>query len=554
MNPAIVLVAPEHTAGLTDEFGRYVRDYEIRTTTSVAEAEEVARELVGQGGQVAMFVAESQLPDGHVLEAFARWRTVVPTARRLVAAHWSHFLADAPALRGGLAKGKYDAFLLMPRGVRDEEFHTAVCELLSDWGSTVAAPEVETVRIVTPSPDALTLAIRDFLDRMGMPNRTYPPDSERGRDVVDRAGGDVTFPLVEAVDREIFSPASVRDVALRTFGTPTDIELDAVVDVAVVGAGPAGLAAAVYASSEGLSTVVLEAEAVGGQAGTSSMIRNYLGFPRGISGMRLAQRARNQAIRFGTRFFTGWSVSALQPGPHGEPFVLRTDGGDVRARAVVVSTGVTYRKLGVPSVEDFVGMGVYYGSAMTAAREMEGYEVVVVGGGNSAGQAAIHLARFAESVTILVRRDGLASTMSQYLIGEIAYNPRIAVRVCSEVVGGAGDGRLERITVRDTATGVEEEIGCRGLFLLLGAEPHCEWLPDALARDQRGFVLTGRDVPSDRWVDGIPPANLATTVPGVFAAGDIRSGSMKRVASASGEGASVVPLVHDWLDPDGTGV
>jgi thioredoxin reductase (NADPH) len=554
MNPAIVLVAPEHTAALTDEFGRYVRDYEIRTTTSVAEAEEVARELVGQGGQVAMFVAESQLPDGHVLEAFARWRTVVPTARRLVAAHWSHFLADAPALRGGLAKGKYDAFLLMPRGVRDEEFHTAVCELLSDWGSTVAAPEVETVRIVTPSPDALTLAIRDFLDRMGMPNRTYPPDSERGRDVVDRAGGDVTFPLVEAVDREIFSPASVRDVALRTFGTPTDIELDAVVDVAVVGAGPAGLAAAVYASSEGLSTVVLEAEAVGGQAGTSSMIRNYLGFPRGISGMRLAQRARNQAIRFGTRFFTGWSVSALQPGRDGEPFVLRTDGGDVRARAVVVSTGVTYRKLGVPSVEDFVGMGVYYGSAMTAAREMEGYEVVVVGGGNSAGQAAIHLARFAESVTILVRRDGLASTMSQYLIGEIAYNPRITVRVCSEVVGGDGDGRLERITVRDTATGVEEEIGCRGLFLLLGAEPHCEWLPDALARDQRGFVLTGRDVPSDRWVDGIPPANLATTVPGVFAAGDIRSGSMKRVASASGEGASVVPLVHDWLDPDGTGV
>jgi thioredoxin reductase (NADPH) len=554
MNPAIVLVAPEHAAGLTDEFGRYARDYEIRTTTSVGEAEQVARELVGQGGQVAMFVAESQLPDGHVLEAFARWRAVVPTARRLVAAHWSHFLADAPALRGGLAKGKYDAFLLMPRGVRDEEFHTAVCELLSDWGSTVAAPEVETVRIVTPSPDALTLAIRDFLDRMGMPNRTYAPDSERGRDVVDRAGPDVSFPLVEAVDREIFSPTSVRDVALRAFGTPTEIELDAVADVAVVGAGPAGLAAAVYASSEGLTTVVLEAEAVGGQAGTSSMIRNYLGFPRGISGMRLAQRARNQAIRFGTRFFTGWSVTALEPGPDGEPFVLRTDGGDVRARAVVVSTGVTYRKLGVPSVEELVGMGVFYGSAMTAAREMEGYEVVVVGGGNSAGQAAIHLARFAQSVTILVRRDGLASTMSQYLIGEIAYNPRITVRVCSEVVGGAGDGRLERITVRDTATGAEEEIGCRGLFLLLGAEPHCEWLPDALSRDPRGFVLTGRDVPPDRWVDGIPPPNLATTVPGVFAAGDIRSGSMKRVASASGEGASVVPLVHGWLDPDGTGV
>ena len=253
MNPAIVLVAPEHADFLTDEFGRYARDYDVLTTTSVEEAEEVARRVVADGGQVAMFVSESQLPGYHVLEAFALWRTVVPTSRRLVAAHWSHFLADAPALRGGLAKGKYDAFLLMPRGVRDEEFHTAVCELLSDWGSTVAAPEVDTVRIVTPTADALTQGIRDFLDRMGMPNRTYPPDSEQGRDVIERAGGTPVFPLVEAVDREIFSPTSVRDVALRAFGTPTDIELDAVVDVAVVGAGPAGLAAAVYASSEGLT-------------------------------------------------------------------------------------------------------------------------------------------------------------------------------------------------------------------------------------------------------------------------------------------------------------
>ena len=551
MNPAIVLVAPEHAAELTDEFGRYVRDYDVLTTTSVGEAEEVARGVVADGGRVAMFVAESQLPDGHVLQAFARWRAVVPTARRLVAAHWSHFLADAPALRGGLAKGKYDAFLLMPRGVRDEEFHTAVCELLSDWGSTVAAPEVDTVRIVSPAPDALTLAIRDFLDRMGMPNRTYAPDSEQGRDVLARAGHDVSYPLVEAVDREIFSPTSVRDVAIRAFGTPTDIDLDAVVDVAVVGAGPAGLAAAVYASSEGLTTVVLEAEAVGGQAGTSSMIRNYLGFPRGISGMRLAQRARNQAIRFGTRFFTGWSVTALEAGGPGEPHVLRTDGGDLQARAVVVAAGVTYRKLRVPAVEALVGLGVFYGSAMTAAREMEDVDVVVVGGGNSSGQAAIHLARFARSVTILVRREGLEATMSQYLIAEIAYNPRITVLPCSEVVDAAGDGRLESVRVRDTRSGDEVDRPCRGLFLLLGAEPHCDWLPPSVARDERGFVLTGRDIPAGSWVDGRPPASLETTLPGVFAAGDIRAGSMKRVAAASGEGASVVPLVHGWLDPAG---
>ncbi|HRA25874.1 FAD-dependent oxidoreductase [Ornithinibacter sp.] len=240
----------------------------------------------------------------------------------------------------------------------------------------------------------------------------------------------------------------------------------------------------------------------------------------------------------------------MEPGRDGQPHVVRTDGGDVRARAVVIATGVAYRKLGVPAVEDFVGLGVFYGSAMSAAREMEGTDVVVVGGGNSAGQAAIHLARFARSVTILVRRDGLEATMSQYLVSEIGHSPRLRVRPCSEVVDAAGDGRLERITVRDTRSGEQEVLGCRGLVLLLGAEPHCEWLPAEVATDGRGFVLTGRDVPTDRWTDGIPPASLATTVPGVFAVGDIRATSMKRVAAASGEGASVVPLVHAWLDPD----
>ena len=548
--PALILVSPEHAAELADEFGRYRRDYDIHAAASTAEAEALAQRIVDEGGQVAMFVAESQLPDAHVLEAFGRWRAVVPTARRLVAAHWSRFLTDAPELRSGLAKGKFDAYLLMPRGVRDEEFHTAVCELLSDWGSTVATPEVDSVRIVSPAPDALTLAIRDFLDRMGLPNRTYAPESDVGRAILERAEGEAAFPVVEAMNAAVFSPTSVRDVAVRIYGQPNDIDVDTVADVAIVGAGPAGLAAAVYASSEGLSTVVLEAEAVGGQAGTSSMIRNYLGFPRGISGMRLAQRARNQAIRFGTRFFTGWSVTALEPGVAGEPHVLHTDGGDVRARSIVISSGVTYRKLRVPGVEELVGLGVFYGSAMTAAREMEGYDVVVVGGGNSAGQAAIHLARFARSVTILVRREGLESTMSQYLIGEIAYNPRITVQPCSEVVGGGGDGRLEWITVRDTRSGERSRRECAGLFLLLGAEPHCDWLPDTVARDQRGFVLTGRDVPPALWADGLPPASLATTLPGVFAAGDIRAGSMKRVAAASGEGASVVPLVHAWLDPE----
>jgi thioredoxin reductase (NADPH) len=382
-----------------------------------------------------------------------------------------------------------------------------------------------------------------------MPSGIYDPESEVGRHVREQFPDDATYPLVYTPNRAAVAARSVRDVAVSLYGAPSDFEVSEVVDLCVVGGGPAGLAAAVYAASEGLTVVVLEAEAVGGQAGTSSMIRNYLGFPRGISGMRLAQRARNQALRFGTRFFTGWEVTSLEPAGDGRPHLLRTDGGDVRARSVVVSTGVAYRKLGVAPLEDLVGLGVHYGAAMTAAREMEGSDVVVVGGGNSAGQAAVHLARFARSVTIAVRRPSLEETMSRYLIEEMSYNPRITVATCTTVVGGGGDARLEWLTMEDSRTGERSRREAQGLFLLLGAAPHCDWLPPSVARDENGFVLTGRDVPKDQWVDGLPPENLATTVPGVFAAGDIRAGSMKRVAAASGEGASVVPLVHEYLAP-----
>jgi thioredoxin reductase (NADPH) len=371
----------------------------------------------------------------------------------------------------------------MPRGTRDEEFHNAITDLLSDWGSTVPDPEVVSVKIISPAHDSLTLAIRDFLDRMGMPSRVWEPDSDAGRYVLDRYDGEPGYPLVYALDRPVVRARSVRDVAITIYGAPTEIDLDHVVDVAVVGGGPAGLAAAVYAASEGLTTVILEAEAIGGQAGTSSMIRNYLGFPRGISGMRLAQRARNQALRFGARFFTGQVVDELRPGYDGDPHVLCTDSGDVRARAVVISSGVAYRKLRVEPIDDLVGMGVFYGAAMTAAREMEDQDVFVVGGGNSAGQAAVHLARFARSVTILVRRPDLAETMSSYLIGEIEYNPRIAVRTCTAVADGGGDGRLEWLGLEDVRTGERERVPAYGLFLLLGAEPHCDWLPADVARD-----------------------------------------------------------------------
>jgi thioredoxin reductase (NADPH) len=554
-NPAIILVSEHYADTLLEVFyRRYGHDYTLRSARSCTEAEKVAQELKDAGEAVALFVSDSRLPDvEQMLEAVHRFRIVVPTARRVIAAHWDHFLADAEELRPGLARGKYDAYLLMPRGNRDEEFHNSITELLSDWTSTVPQPEVVSAKVISPVHDGLTMAIRDFLDRMGMQNSVYDPEDPHLEEFMPRLFEELgtdepRYPVVWSPARGAIQASSVRDVA-RSIYPRTEEQADEVVDLAVVGAGPAGLAAAVYAASEGLTVRVLEAEAVGGQAGTSSMIRNYLGFPRGISGMRLALRARNQAIRFGTRFLTGWEVTGLEPGSDGEPHVLHCDDDRVRARAVLLSSGVAYRKLGVPSLEELVGNGVNYGAAMTAGREMEGYDVVVVGGGNSAGQAALHLCRFAQSVTIVVRRPGLEETMSDYLINEIGYQERIEVQPCTRVVDGGGEGALEWLTLEDLNTGEQTRKEARGLFLLLGAEPRCDWLPAELARDKNSFVLTGRDVPRDQWLDGRPPANLATTIPGIFAAGDIRSGSMKRVAAASGEGASVVPLVHAYLAP-----
>ncbi|UDY36722.1 NAD(P)/FAD-dependent oxidoreductase [Dermatobacter hominis] len=556
MDPVILLVADADAEPLEREFARYQRDYDVRLIRSADAVADVIHEVSATGDHLAMVVTDTSVfvddrstdeDYQRLLHTLHRWRQTCPTFRSLVVSPFERFLTDSEQLRHGQAKGKFDALLLTPRGARDEEFHTAVTELLSDWGSTVADPEVEAVRIVGDPHDSLTVDLRDLLVRMGMPHRVHEPDSDVGREIIASYGGEPTLPLVDVLTKGVIAVHSTRELAAAFYGRPDEIPEDTVYDLCIVGAGPSGLAAAVYGASEGLSTVVLESEAIGGQAGTSSMIRNYLGFPRGISGMRLAQRARLQATRFGTRFITGWDVAGLTPCEEGVPHLVHTDGGDVRARAVVIATGAAYRKLGVPGIEALTGRGVFYGSAMTAAREMEGLDVVVVGGGNSAGQAALHLARFAKSVTICVRRDGLDDTMSRYLIDEIEYNERIQVSPCCEVVDGGGAAQLEWIELRDTKTGETHRRNCEGLFLLIGADPRCEWLPPAVDLDERGFVLTGRDVPPEAWTDGLPPASLATSALGIFAVGDVRSGSMKRVAAASGEGSSVVPLVHAFL-------
>lgn len=542
--PVILIVASEETRdGLDEEFrSRYARDYDVRAILGPAGAGETAQALVDEGRPIAWAGVDYAIPGG-ALGIIDEIHSVSPNTRRVLLISSGAFLQALDELRDELALGRLDTYLLIPQGPRDEEFHTAVAEYLSDWAVSTAPPEVVGVRIVEDGQRAVA-GIRDFLDRMGLPYTRFRPDSDVGQQLLAELGGDAELPVVAGPGGVPITAANERTVAASFYGSPADLGDDYVADLLVIGSGPAGLAAAVYGASEGLRTVVLEAEAVGGQAGTSSMIRNYLGFPRGVSGMRLASRARTQATRFGARVFTGRKVRGLALGNLHE---ITYDGGAIRARAVLIACGVRYRRIGVDALEELTGLGVHYGAATSVAREMEGREVFIVGGGNSAGQAAIHLARFARSVTIVVRRSSLEQTMSSYLINEIATHRSIRLRTESRVVDGGGEGRLEWIGLeRGDAV---ERVPADGLFLLLGADPGSDWLPDEVARDESGFVLTGRDIPKSSWQDGLPPAPLETAVPGIFAAGDIRAGSMKRVASASGEGASAVSQVHAFLAP-----
>jgi thioredoxin reductase (NADPH) len=555
--PAILCVSAEHADVLRAQFQRYAAEYSLHVETTSEGALECLRALEDAGVPIVLMVLDSTTGHDTMAPTLKTLRKHVPTAKRLMVTPWPSFREHAQALRHKVSTGTIDAHLLMPRGTRDEEFHAAIVDFLNDWASTVDTAQVENFTLVAPAGDGPTRRLRDFLFRSGTPSGVHAPDSEVGRRVLAEYDGPAdSWPVVSFAGRSPQHVPDPRILAREIYGRPDAAELgevDGVQDVVVIGAGPAGLAASVYASSEGLRTITLETEVIGGQAGTSSMIRNYLGFPRGISGMRLTSRARSQAIRFGTRFFTGWPVTALVPGADGAPHEVRTEAGSLRARTVVISTGVEYRRLGVDPLEELVGRGVHYGAAMSAAQEMQGEDVIVVGGGNSAGQAAVHCARFARSVTVVVRREDLRATMSAYLITELEANPRITILGSTRVVdGGAEDGDLAWVDLEDVRTGARERRRIGGLFLLLGAEPHCEWLPAQVARDARGFVLTGRDVPAELWHGQLPPADLETSVPGVYCAGDVRAGSMKRVASATGEGAGVVALVHEHLDRIGT--
>ena len=524
-------------------------DFRVRGELYVADARRLLEGAHVRDDQVAVVLVDDSFPDDERAALFDLVRRLHPDARRALLVDWGAWAdrASAQAILTAMAVGHINYYVLKPWIQRDELFHRTVAEFVQEW-SRSAVSNLREVVVVAEPRSVRAYAISSLLTRNGIPHAFRDRDSDLGREVLDRTGSnraEVAVWMPALAGKTLVDPTDAEVV--EAWGVPTTLgEHEREFDVLVVGGGPAGLATAVYGSSEGLTTLVVEKESIGGQAGSSSLIRNYLGFSRGISGAELAQRGYQQAWVFGAHFVLMREVDKLTR--EGRVFVAHIAGvGTVRAKAVVVSTGVSYRRLGVESLEALSGKGVYYGANVTAAHALTGLHAVVVGGGNSAGQAALHLARYCERVTIVIRGEGLGESMSAYLVGAIDADPRVDVRTTTEVVAGEGDGRLERVVLRDKTSGTEDTLRADGMFVMIGAEPRTDWLPEAVERDKHGFVLTGADAAGRGWLIERKPHPYETTVPGVFAVGDVRSGSVKRVASAVGEGSVVVSQLHQYF-------
>jgi thioredoxin reductase (NADPH) len=531
---------PEAAQALHRALARYGLDYDVRTETSASATLALLRELHAEGAEVALVIVAWSQFEAASIKVVTEARSLHPTARRLLLRDWYSPTPAVEWVRESTLSGALDRCINTPWDPPEIGLHPAVTELLAGW-ARANRPRLEVVHVVGEAGCRRSHELRDLLERNGVPYRYSAPDSAAGQRIVARTTPDAELPAVAFLDGRVLADPTNAEVA-RALGLRTKPR-EAQYDVAIVGAGPAGLAAAVAASSEGLSTVVIEREAVGGQAGSTTTIRNYLGFPWGISGEELATHSFRQAAIFGTEFVFMQTVTSLRADGADRVLAL-ADGGELRARAVLVASGVTYRRLGSPALESLVG--VFYGTARSEAAGLRGKDAVVVGGGNSAGQAALHLARYARRVTLVSRRDSLRQTMSAYLIRELRARPNVEIRVGSSVTDGRGTERLEAVTVRDHG-GRAEELRADALFLLIGAEPHTSWLPSELARDERGFLVTGSDLRAD-WMLDRDPLPFETSIPGVFAAGDVRHGSVQRVAAAAGGGAIAVNSVHAYLE------
>jgi thioredoxin reductase (NADPH) len=527
---------------------RYASDYEIFVSEAQDPSLSLLSEFKSQGKEVAIILASKDLPETGGIEFLRKAAKLFPEARRGLLFSWGIVPPNDPILTA-VPLNKIDAIVPKPDPPYFEHFHKPISDFLFEWSSAYQ-PVYDIVKIIDNPWSPRASELRDLLDRNNVPYSFFENSSEDGIALLQHANLlQGPFPILILHNGKVLSAPSNVELAsaLEVNPRPDDRPYDLV----IIGAGPAGLSSAVYGASEGLDTLVIEREAFGGQAGTSSMIRNYLGFNRGISGKVLSSQAYEQAMAFGARFFHVHQATGLTPEKNFRVVDLH-DGTRIRGRCVVLSMGVTYRRLGIKSLEELIGAGVYYGAARSEAQACKNQSVFVAGGGNSAGQAALHLAKFASRVTILVRSGGLETSMSEYLINEIRSNEKIVIRLNTQIIDGKGDFRLESLALENTFTGEREEVPAFALFILIGMKPHTDWLPSTIARDQRGFIITGHDLlsegkPPESWRLLRPPMMLETSMDGVFAAGDVRAHSIKRVASAVGEGSIAIHHVHEYL-------
>jgi thioredoxin reductase (NADPH) len=526
---------------------RYASHYRIERVRAPAAAGDLVDRLAADGADVALVLAGPAALDGADGGLFEHARREHPQAKRALLISpmvWTDPI-EAATIRGAMALGRIDHFLLEPGPPPDEVFHEGISSFLLEWARERRLVP-HTVHIVGQQWAGRAYELRAVFESCAVPHRFSLADSEQGREIIAKAGPDARLPLMLLPDGRALSDPSNAEIALAA-GAPEVLD-DRTFDLLIVGSGPAGLSAAVYGASEGLGVVVVDAAGIGGQARSSSLIRNYLGFARGVSGSRLAEQAYDQAAALGANFVFMHAATALARSGDGFALTL-ADGRSIRARVVILATGASYRRLEIPELDDLIGAGVFYGGPVSEAPTLAGKEVFVVGGGNSAGQAAVHLARYARHVTLLIRSRSLAAGMSYYLVQAVTAAPKVAVRTATEVVGGGGGTHLERLVLRDRTTGEEETVPADALFVLIGARPLTEWLPNELARDRKGFLLTGADI-AGGWPLQRPPLPMETSVPRIFAAGDVRCGSVKRVAAAVGEGATAVQAVHRVLAED----
>ncbi|MEU5026684.1 FAD-dependent oxidoreductase [Streptomyces milbemycinicus] len=525
---------------------RYGAGYRVVRSECGESALDALRELKLRGDAVAVILADYRMPRMNGIEFLEQALDIYPGARRVLLTAY----ADTDAAIDAINVVDLDHYLLKPWDPPEEKLYPVLDDLLEAWRTSEYRP-VFTTKVVGHRWSARSSDVREFLARNQVPYRWYSSDEPEGRRLLAAAGEDgLRLPLVVTPDGTALVEPEDRDLAAHV-GLATTPAAD-FYDLVIIGGGPAGLGAAVYGASEGLRTVLVERSATGGQAGQSSRIENYLGFPDGVSGAQLTDRARRQAAKFGAEILTAREVTGLEV--NGAARVVRfSDGSAIAAHAVILATGVSYRELDAPGVADLTGCGVFYGSALTEATACQNHDVYIVGGANSAGQAAMYLARGAKSVTLVVRGESLSASMSHYLVQQVTDAPTISVRTNTVVEAAHGAHQLERLTLRDTTTGHSELIDAQWMFVFIGAAPLTDWLGDTVLRDSRGFILTGPDLTPDGrppagWELDRPPYHLETNVPGVFVAGDARAESAKRVASAVGEGAMAVMLVHRYLE------